>query len=55
MGVINNIPQEIRKEGLIRWVLRQLDVFITRLTTGLNWNDLRGLARGDDRDAQTLA
>lgn len=48
MGVINNIPQEIRKEGLIRWVLRQLDVFITRLTTGLNWNDLRGLARGDD-------
>ena len=48
MGVIGNIPQEIRKEGLIRWVLRQLDVFITRLTTGLNWNDLRGLARGDD-------
>ena len=48
MGVINNVAQEIRKEGVISWLLRQLDVFITKLTTGLNWNDLRGLARGDD-------
>ncbi len=48
MGVINNVAQEIRKEGIISWLLRQLDVFITKLTTGLNWNDLRGLARGDD-------
>jgi quinol-cytochrome oxidoreductase complex cytochrome b subunit len=48
MGVISNIPKEIRKEGLIHWMLRQLDVFITRVTTGMNWNDLRGLARGDE-------
>ncbi|MCB0237147.1 MAG: hypothetical protein KDH08_00600, partial [Anaerolineae bacterium] len=48
MGVINNVAHEIRKEGVISWLLRQLDVFITKLTTGLNWNDLRGLARGDD-------
>lgn len=43
MGVINNVAHEIRKEGVISWLLRQLDVFITKLTTGLNWNDLRGL------------
>jgi ubiquinol-cytochrome c reductase cytochrome b subunit len=48
MGVINNVTQEIRKEGLFQWMLRQLDVLITRLTTGLNWNDLRALARGDE-------
>ena len=48
MGVINNVTQEIRKEGLFQWMMRQLDVLITRLTTGLNWNDLRGLARGDE-------
>ena len=47
MGVINNVTQEIRKEGLFQWMLRQLDVLITRLTTGLNWNDLRSMARGD--------
>ncbi len=48
MGVINNVTQEIRKEGLFHWMLRQLDVLITRLTTGLNWNDLRSMARGDE-------
>ena len=48
MGVINNVAHEIRKEGVISWLLRQLDVFITKLTTGLNWNDLRGALRGDD-------
>lgn len=48
MGVISQIPKEIRKEGLFHWILRQLDVFITRLTTGMNWNDLRSLARGDE-------
>ncbi len=48
MGVINNVTREIRSEGLIQWILRQIDVFITRLTTGMNWNDLRGLARGDE-------
>ncbi len=48
MGVINNVTQEIRKEGLFQWMLRQLDVLITRLTTGLNWNDLRSMARGDE-------
>ncbi|HSN74344.1 MAG TPA: cytochrome bc complex cytochrome b subunit, partial [Anaerolineae bacterium] len=48
MGVINNVTQEIRKEGLFHWMLRQLDVLITRLTTGLNWNDLRAMARGDE-------
>ncbi|MCA9868907.1 MAG: cytochrome bc complex cytochrome b subunit [Caldilineae bacterium] len=48
MGVINNVAREIRTEGVISWLLRQLDVLITKLTTGLNWNDLRGLARGDD-------
>jgi ubiquinol-cytochrome c reductase cytochrome b subunit len=48
MGVINNVTREIRTEGLIQWMLRQLDVLVTRLTTGLNWNDLRGLARGDE-------
>ena len=48
MSIANNVMQEIRKEGLFQWMLRQLDVLITRLTTGLNWNDLRGLARGDE-------
>ncbi len=48
MGVITNIPKEIRKEGLFQWILRQVDVFITRVTTGMNWNDLRSLARGDE-------
>ena len=48
MGVINNVTREIRSEGLFQWMLRQVDVLITRITTGMNWNDLRGLARGDE-------
>ncbi|MFZ2489080.1 MAG: cytochrome bc complex cytochrome b subunit [Anaerolineae bacterium] len=48
MSIANNVMQEIRKQGLFQWILRQLDVLITRLTTGMNWSDLRGLARGDE-------
>ncbi|MEA3337452.1 MAG: cytochrome bc complex cytochrome b subunit [Chloroflexota bacterium] len=48
MSILQNVTNEIRTEGLSPWALRQLDVFITRLTTGMNWNDLRGLARGDE-------
>lgn len=48
MGVLNKVIRETRQEGLFHWILRQLDVLITRMTTGLNFNDLRGLARGDE-------
>ncbi len=48
MGVISDIPKQIVDEGLINWSLRQVDVFITRLTTGMNFNDVRALARGEE-------
>ena len=48
MGVLNKVIRETRQEGLFHWILRQLDVLITRMTTGMNFNDLRGLARGDE-------
>jgi quinol-cytochrome oxidoreductase complex cytochrome b subunit len=47
MSVIQDVTDEIRKEGVGGFAINQVDHAISRLTTGLNWNDLRALARGD--------
>ncbi|MCS6845207.1 MAG: cytochrome bc complex cytochrome b subunit [Caldilineales bacterium] len=48
MGVLQDVSEQIRKDGVVGFSLKQLDTFITRVTTGMNWNDLRALARGDE-------
>jgi hypothetical protein len=37
----------IKEHGLIRTVFLRVDDTVTRITTGLNINDLRSVLRGD--------
>ena len=47
MGVLQNAMEEIREDGVGTFTAKQVDTAITRLTAGLSWNDVRGIARGD--------
>jgi quinol-cytochrome oxidoreductase complex cytochrome b subunit len=47
MSVIQDISEQIREDGVGGFTMKQVDTAVTRLTTGMNWNDLRALARGD--------